>query len=211
MTFSIVAIEQKTKTIGVATTTANPSVGSRVPHAKNGVGAIATQGLTEIYYGIKGLKLLERAHTPQEVLEILLKNDREKEHRQLIIIDIHGKKAAFTGKECFDFKGHIIGKDYVVAGNFLANDNVVKEMAKAFEKGNEFVEKLVLTLEAGKKAGGDRRGERSAALVVVSSTNTGVNLDLRVDNNYQPIKELRQLFEKRKNYSVSSSITYNSG
>lgn len=197
MTFSIVAIDKKTRTMGVATTTANTCVGSRVPHIKENVGAIATQGLTEVSYGIKGLELLEMGYTPREVLRKLLKSDPKKEHRQVIIIDIYGRKAAFTGGKNFDFKGHIIGKNYIVAGNLLASEKVIKEMAKSFERGGEFAEKLLFALEAGKEAGGDIRGERSAALVIAHYKIGGI-LSLRVDDHSDPIKELKQLFEKQK-------------
>ncbi len=197
MTFSIVALDQETKTVGVATATGNINVGSRVPHVKEDIGAIATQGLTETSYGIKGLKLLEMGYTPQEALEKLLKIDPWKEYRQVIIIDIQGRKAAFTGKENFNFKGHIIGECYIVAGNLLAGKEVIIEMAKAFERGKEeFEEKLLLALEAGKKAGGDIRGERSAALVTASKIKKSLNL--KVDNHKDPIKELKQLFHKQK-------------
>lgn len=197
MTYSIVAIDQKTQAVGVATVTANTRVGDRVPHAKGGVGAIATQGLTEVSYGIKGLELLERGCTPQEALRKMLKNDPEREHRQVMIIDVYGRKAAFTGKANFDFKGHIVGEDYIVGGNFLASENVIKEMAKAFETGNKFVEKLLLALEAGEKAGGDIRGERSAALIVMPYK-VKEGLILRVDDSSDPINELKQLLLKTK-------------
>ena len=197
MTFSIIAKDKKTQTLGVATATGNTGVGNRVPHIKEGVGAIATQGLTEVSYGTKGLELLEIGYGSQEVLEKLLENDPKKEHRQVIIIDIHGGKAAFTGKENFDFKQHIIGENYIVAGNLLASEDVIKEMAKAFEKGHTFVEKLLLALEAGKEAGGDIRGERSAALLVTPYEAIGRSLDLKVDDHPDPVKELCRLFKTK--------------
>jgi uncharacterized Ntn-hydrolase superfamily protein len=198
MTFSIVAIDRKTKTLGIATASGSVGVGNRVPHIKEGIGAIATQGLTEVSYGIKGLELLEMNYTPQKALEKMLKSDSEREKRQVIIIDVHGRKAAFTGKENLEFKGHIIGKNYIVAGNLLASENVIREMAKAFERGKKFEEKLLLALEAGKRAGGDARGERSAALITASKIKGGLNL--KVDNHQNPIEELRELFNKREEY-----------
>jgi uncharacterized Ntn-hydrolase superfamily protein len=197
MTFSIVARDRKTLALGTAASTGITGVGSRVPHVKKGVGAIATQALTEISYGIRGLELLEKGYTPQRALDEMLKSDSAREHRQVIIIDVNGDKAAFTGRETLDFKGHIIGDTYIVAGNMLANENVIGEMARAFKKEHEFAEKLLATLEAGKLAGGDVRGERSAALVIVPYE-TGRSLNLKVDDSLAPIKDLRRLFEKQR-------------
>jgi len=194
MTFSIVALDPTTKALGVATATGNPYVGNRVPHIKKAVGAIATQGLTNISYGINGLKLLEAGLPPLEILKKLLQHDPKRDYRQVIIIDIHGRKAAFTGKRNIDYKGHIIGKNYIVAGNLLARRNVLNEMAKAFEKQRRFVEKLLSALEAGRKAGGDIRGERSTALIVIPYKNDKP-IDLRVNDHPNPIKELRRIFE----------------
>lgn len=197
MTFSIVARHGKTLALGVATSTGITGVRSRVPHVKRGVGAIATQGLTEISYGIRGLELLEKGYTPQRALEEMLKGDSDREHRQVIIIDGYGNKAAFTGRENLDFKGHITGDKYIVAGNMLATENVLKEMARAFEREHEFAEKLLVTLEAGQRAGGDVRGERSAALVIVPY-DSGRSLNLKVDDSLDPIKDLRRVFEKQR-------------
>lgn len=197
MTFSIVALDGKTKALGAAVASGSslPLLGKRVAHVRKNVGAIATQGLTEVSYGIKGLELLGRGYEPEKALEALLRRDPEREQRQVIMIDAQGRTAAFTGKENFDFKGHIVGANYVAAGNLLANENVLKGMADAFEKGKELPERLLLALEAAKKAGGDARGERSAAMVVVSKT--GRNLTLTVNDQSDPIKELGRIFEKK--------------
>lgn len=196
MTFSIVAVDKKTRTLGVATATGSTFVGNRVPHVERGVGAIATQGLTEISYGVKGLKLLETGYAPRDVLRRLLGSDPEKEHRQVMIIDVLGRKAAFTGEKNLDFKGHLLGRDYVIGGNMLASKKVTEEMAKAFEEGRGFAERLLLALEAGKEAGGDIRGERSAALMVAPHRIEGY-LNLRVNDHRDPIRELRRLLKRR--------------
>lgn len=197
MTFSIVARHEKTLALGVATSTANTGVGSRVPHVKQGVGAVATQARTEIAYGVRGLELLEKGYTPQKALEEMLKGDAHREHRQVIIIDVHGEKAAFTGRENLEFKGHLMGDGYVVAGNMLATETVIVGMARAFEREHGFAEKLLATLEAGQQAGGDARGERSAALLI-APYEAGRSLNLKVDDSLDPIKDLRRLFEKQK-------------
>jgi uncharacterized Ntn-hydrolase superfamily protein len=111
LTFSIVAKCSKTLALGVAVATASIAVGNRVPHVKANVGAIATQAKTNIEYGVKGLKLLEMGFSPQTVLESILKEDPEREERQIIIIDVHGRTAAFTGKNTVEWKGHLIGEN----------------------------------------------------------------------------------------------------
>lgn len=197
MTFSIVALDKKTHTLGVATATGSTYVGNRVPHVKEGVGAIATQAETEISYGVRGLELLKSGYTPKEALEKLLSEDSKREHRQVIIIDKHGRKAAFTGQKNIDYKGHIIREDCVVAGNMLVNENVLKEMVRAFEEEKgELARKLLRALEAGKEAGGDFRGERSAALIV-AFPKIDDKLVLKVNDHNEPIKELRKLLEQR--------------
>ncbi len=196
MTFSIVARCPKTLALGVATASASIAVGNRVPHVKAGVGAIATQAKTNIKYGIEGLKLLEMGFSPKKTLETLLEKDSEREERQVIIIDIEGRIAAFTGKKAVEWKGHIIGRNYAVAGNMLVGEEVIEAMAEAFEKseGEPLAEGLLRALEAGQRAGGDKRGKTSAALKVCD--NEGLRINLRVDLNPNPIKELRKMMSK---------------
>jgi uncharacterized Ntn-hydrolase superfamily protein len=196
MTFSMVARCPKTRMLGVCVSTATPAVGSRVPHVEAGVGAIATQAKTNILYGINGLKLLKADLSPQAALETMLKEDPERESRQVIIIDKAGRTAAFTGKETIDWKGHLLGKDYAVAGNMLVGSQVIEAMAQTFEgSGGELAERLIKALEAGQKAGGDKRGRVSAALIVASQRGTSPILNLRVDEHPDPVRELRRIFE----------------
>jgi len=187
--------------LGVCVSTAVPAVGNRVPHVEAGVGAVATQAHTNINYGIEGLRLLKVGFSPQAALDAMLKTDPDREFRQVIIIDVLGRTAAFTGKETQDWKDHRTGKDYAVAGNILTGGEVLEAMAQTFE-GSEgwLAERLMKALEAGQEAGGDRRGRVSAALLVASHgrTETSPTLNLRVDEHPEPINELRRLFEAHK-------------
>ena len=187
--------------MGVCVSTASPAVRSRVPHVEAGVGAVATQAKTDILYGINGLKMLKKGFSPQKALGAMLKRDPERESRQVIIIDREGRKAAFTGKETSGWKGHLVGKDYVVAGNLLVGGRVIEAMAKIFESSEGLLaERLMRALEAGQEAGGDRRGRVSAALLVAGETQRRARpvLDLRVDEHKNPVKELRRIFESHK-------------
>ena len=190
----------KTLTLGVCVSTAVPAVGSRVPHVEAGVGAIATQAKTNIFYGINGLKLLKAGLSPQAALEAMLKEDPDRESRQVIIIDREGRTAAFTGKETIGWKGHLVGKDYVVAGNMLVSSQVIEAMAQTFENSEGgLAERLLKALETGQETGGDKRGRMSAALLIAGhqQIKTRPILDLRVDEHHDPVKELKRIFEKR--------------
>ena len=198
-TFSMVARCPKTFSLGVCTSSAAPTVRSRVPHVEAGIGAIATQANTNPLYGINGLKLLKKSFFPQTALKTLLTEDPDRETRQVIIIDKQGRTAAFTGKETLDWKGHIIGEDYAVAGNMLVGSRVIEAMAQTFEDSEgKLAERLMKTLEAGQEAGGDRRGKTSAALVVANGEQKGSRsfVDLKVDRHPNPVKELRRIFNE---------------
>lgn len=191
----------RTLALGVCVSTAAPAVGSRVPHVEADVGAIATQARTNVLYGIEGLKMLKAGFSPQKTLEAVLKKDPDQESRQVIIIDKEGRKAAFTGKETVNWKGHLTGKDYAVAGNLLVGRRVLEAMAQAFERSEDLLaDRLMRALEAGQEAGGDRRGRVSAALLVASKKNKGTPpiLALRVDKHKDPVTELRRVFESYK-------------
>lgn len=198
-TYSIVARCPKTLSLGVCVSTASPAVGSRVPHVEAGVGAIATQANTNITYGIDGLSLLRKGFSPQTALEAMLKKDPEKESRQVIIIDKNGRTAAFTGKRTIGWKGHLVGKNHVVAGNMLTGGSVIEAMAQTFESsvGENLPERLMKALEAGQSAGEDRRGKVSAALLVASEEQNAKRpfLDLRVNEHSDPVGELRRTFK----------------
>jgi len=208
-TFSIVARCAKTSALGVCVATAVPAVGSVVPHAEEGVGAIATQASTEVSYGIKGLQLLKMGFSPQTALDAMLKEDKDREIRQVIIIDKDGRTAAFTGKKTVDWKGHLVGKNYAVAGNMLVGSKVIEAMAETFENSDEeLAERLMKALEAGQKAGGDKRGKVSAVLLVVGErkVETRPFLDLRVDEHQDSVKELRRIYEAYKRWSQGCNV-----
>jgi len=200
-TFSIVGYDPETKDLGVAVASKFIAVGAIVPWAKANVGAIATQALANVSYGPKGLELLSKGYGAKKVVEILVSSDPLRDERQVGIVDFKGEAAAFTGRKCFEYAGHIVGDGYAVQGNILTGPEVLEEMAKAFEttKG-ELVDKLLAALEAGDRAGGDRRGKQSAAILVVREKGgyggyTDRYVDLRVDDHKEPVLELKRLFK----------------
>lgn len=188
-TFSILAISPDSKLMGVAVASGSTSVGDRVPHAKPGVGVIATQAHTNVAYGIKGLELLTKGLSPKEALDKLLMEDSERELRQVAIMDFKKRKAVFTGAKAPSFHGEFVGENYVVIGNLLAGKEVVNSMAKEFENlSGDLVQRLAMALKAGKESGGDKRGEKSAALIVVGSEK--VEAEIKIDVHEKPIEEL---------------------
>ena len=201
MTFSIVAYDPKNKEWGVAVQSKFVAVGSIVPFAKANVGAIATQALANTSYGPKGLQLLKNGLKVCDVIERLLEDDDLMEERQVGIVDTKGKVASFTGKNCFEWAGHIVGKNFACQGNILASEKVIQGMANAFENtSGDLVEKFFAALEMGQKNGGDRRGKESAAILIVKKEGaydggTDRYIDIRVDEHPEPIKELKKVFE----------------
>jgi uncharacterized Ntn-hydrolase superfamily protein len=195
MTFSIVARDPMTGMLGIAVTTKFFGVGSLCPFARAGVGAVATQALVNPTYGPRGLDMLAAGQTPDEVADGLLQADDGREHRQVHLIDALGRVAARSGGECIDWFGHQTYDGFSVAGNMLAGAQVIAETARAYQAGAElpFAERLIVGLEAGQAVGGDKRGRQSAALYVVS-TEVYPYLDLRVDDNPDPLVELRRLY-----------------
>jgi len=205
VTFSIVARDPKTLALGVAVSTAVPAVGSVVPHVQIDVGAIATQAQTNILYGTKGLQLLRKGQSPQKTLETMLIKDKDREKRQVAIIDVQGRTAAFTGLETENWKGHRIRPDHIVAGNILACEQVILAMSESFEQREKgsLAERLLKALEAGQNAGGDKRGRISAALKVADrrwKSTSRPTLDLRVDAHPDPVTELRRVYKASTSY-----------
>jgi len=198
-TFSIVAFDPTNGDLGVAVQSKFLAAGAVVPWAQANVGAIATQSWANTTYGPKGLELLQKGLSAQEVVEALIAEDEGRDLRQVGIVDAQGNAAAYTGKDCFEWAGHIVGPNYACQGNILAGPQVVEAMAKAFEESEgELAHRLVAALEAGQEAGGDRRGQQSAALLVVREKGGygGFNdryVDLRVDDHPEPIRELKRL------------------
>ncbi|MBI4416024.1 MAG: DUF1028 domain-containing protein [Euryarchaeota archaeon] len=200
MTFSIVAYDVKTKDLGVAVESKFPAVGATVPFAQAGVGAVATQSYANTTYGPRGLAMLKKGKTPKKVVEALTARDREREKRQVGVVDAKGRTYSFTGKECHPWAGHLVGKGYACQGNILVSEDVVEAMAVAFEATDgDLPNRLLAALAAGQQAGGDRRGQQSAALLVVREKGgyAGFNdrwIDLRVDDHPRPIDELHRTF-----------------
>jgi uncharacterized Ntn-hydrolase superfamily protein len=198
-TFSIVAFDPETDSLGVAVQSKFLAVGAVVPWARAGVGAVATQAMANYNYGPRGLGLMSRGKTARETVEALISEDDEREHRQLGVVDAEGRAATFTGSECFEWAGGVTGEHYAAQGNILVGRETVTQMAKTFENTpGDLAGRLLAALDAGQQAGGDSRGKQSAALLVVregggyGGDNDRV-LDLRVDDHHEPIRELIRL------------------
>ncbi len=198
-TFSIVAYDPETRDLGVAVQSKYFAVGSVVPRAEANVGAIATQAWANVSYGPDGLALLRRGLTPSEVVAKLTEADVSRERRQLGIVDARGNVASFTGSQCIPWAASRQGENYTAQGNILIGREVVEAMGDAFEASKgELADKLIESLEAGQKAGGDARGMQAAAILVVREGAGPFGygdryVDLRVDDHAQPIEELKRL------------------
>ena len=207
-TFSIVAFDPKTRNLGVAVQSRYFSVGTAVPWARAGVGAVATQSFVNVSYGPRGLNLLKKGLTVTEVVEKLTRKDKGRDFRQLGIIDAEGNAAAYTGAKCLEWAGSKTEKNYTAQGNILASQEVVASMSEKFEttKG-DLAEKLVAALEGGEEAGGDARGRQSAALLVVGKKQSKGGygdrlIDLRVEDHKDPIAELKRLLSLHRVYTL---------
>ena len=167
MTWSIVA-RDRSGAFGVAIASRFFAVGVLCPHARSGVGALATQALVNPLYGARALELMAQGVAPAEVVNALIAADAGREHRQLHMIDAPGRIAAHTGSACIDWCGQLAGEGYSVAGNMLAGPQVIRDTAAAYEAGADlpFAERLIAALEAGDAAGGDKRGKQAAALLI---------------------------------------------
>ena len=199
-TFSIVARDPEQDAVGVAVQSKFVSVGSVVPFASADAGAIATQSFANVAYGPDGLDLLREGHSASEVIEELTTSDGQSPERQVGVVGQDGSIGAFTGDDCFEFAGDIQGKNYTVQGNILENRDTIEAMADTYESTDGGLpERLIAALHAGNEAGGDRRGEQSAALYVAKPEGgyDGANdcwIDVRVDDHHSPIDELERVF-----------------
>ncbi len=200
-TFSIVALDPDTGDLGVATQSKYLAVGSVVPWAMYNAGAIATQAWANASYGPRGLEMLEGDAGAIDTLERLIESDPGRQSRQVGVVDVDGTAAAFTGEECQEWAGHVTGPGYVCLGNILAGEVVVTAMAETFEGPgeDEFAARLLAVLSAGQEAGGDRRGQQSAALLVAREGGgcggtSDFLVDLRVDDHADPINELKRIY-----------------
>lgn len=199
-TFSIVARDEATGEMAVGVQSHWFSVGTSVPWAEAGVGAVATQSFVDKSYGPKALALLKAGLTPQQALDSLTKADPGRDVRQVAIIDTKGNVAAHTGKNCIQVAKHITGLNFSVQSNMMLGDQVCEYMAKSFtaSTGKPLAERILQALEAAQQAGGDIRGMQAAAILVVPAQKTeqwnNTTVNLRVDDAAQPLKELRRLY-----------------
>ena len=199
-TFSIIARDPATGELGMGVQSKAFAAGNRAMHAKGGLVIIAHQAAANPMYGAIGIELLQAGYTPQEALDMMVASDEGRDRRQVSILDIEGRSAAWTGGGANDWKGHRCGPDYCAQGNILAGPDVVAAMAGSFEaSGGPLAERLLAALDAAQAAGGDVRGMQSAALLVVSARAGGGfsdrAVDLRVDDHRAPLAELRRILD----------------
>jgi uncharacterized Ntn-hydrolase superfamily protein len=201
-TYSIAACDLEAGQWGVATQSKFLAVGSLVPWAEPGVGAVATQSYVNPRYGPDGLALLREGLSADDVVARLTGADDGREHRQLGVVDAHGNGATYTGSECMDWAGGLAGPCFAAQGNILVGEATVAALATTFTgtAGRPLAERLLESLAAAQAAGGDRRGQQSAALLVVEKNGgyaglTDTLVDLRVDDHASPVAELARIYE----------------
>lgn len=187
MTFTILGRGSDTLAVGVVS--GSVEVGNRVPWIKGGVGAVATQGYTRTFYGRDGLKLLEKGEGPEHVLERLRGSDPAPEKRQVAILDAQGRHSAFTGARCPDERGTEDRKNCICIGNYLKNKDTLLKMANSFgENSGDFLDRVLKAMEAGRDAGGDKRGNRTAAILIKGRE----NVEAGVDESETPLRDLKK-------------------
>jgi uncharacterized Ntn-hydrolase superfamily protein len=198
-TFSIAARCARTGELGVAVSTKVPAVGAICPFVRPGIGAVSTQAWVNPYLGPRILTELATGLSAEAALEKVIAHEIDREIRQVGVVDAQGGSAAHTGTQTDAWTGHRSGPDYSVQGNMLVSEATVTAMVDAFTRfaTESLAERLMLVLEAGQTAGGDRRGRQSAALVVYGSEDYPL-ADLRVDEHRDPVAELRRIFEVAK-------------
>ncbi len=211
-TFSIVARDPATGELGVAVQSHWFSVGSIVTWAEAGVGAIATQSFVDPGYGPRGLELIRGGQTATDALRILTERDAQRDVRQVAMVDARGNVAAHTGSLAIASAGHHVGGQFSVQANLMENDRVWPAMAQAYERTKgDLADRMLAALEAGQAVGGDIRGQQSAALLIVKPQSTGRpwagadrTFDLRVEDNPNPVDELRRLVRLQRAYARAS-------
>ena len=213
MTFSIVARDPATGQLGVAVATCALAVGRAAPWARAGVGAVATQALSQRGYGPRLLDRLAAGDAPEDALDQLLAEDKDADQRQVAVVGAAGAAAAWTGVGCLSACGHRTGADSSAQGNMLASRSVIPSVAEGYadapgDAAGDFAARLVAGLRAGDAAGGDVRGRQSAALIVVSGSRDdeapweGVLVDLRVDDAADPVGGLGRLLRLQRAYET---------
>lgn len=205
-TYSIVARDERTGEIGAGVQSHWFSVGTVVPWAAAGVGAVVTQSFTNPAFGPEGLRLLSEGRTPETIVEEMVSKDEGRDFRQLAVIDTLGRSFAHTGAKCVAEAGHICGKNFSVQANMMLKDTVWPAMAEAFESATgPLADRIMAALNAAEAEGGDARGRQSAAMVIVRAKSTGEVwkdrlIDLRVDDHRDPLKELARLLRVHRAY-----------
>lgn len=201
MTFSIVARDKETGELGIAVQSKFISVGAVVPWIDLSAGAIATQASANLEYGRQGIKLLASGLPAKQVMNVLLELDTGRDNRQVGIVDLQGNAVTYTGKSCYNWAGGMTADGVTAQGNILVSEETISAMLDTFLKTKgDLAEKLLTALEAGQKAGGDRRGQQSANLRVYKKNGgygggSDVYIDVRVDDHPQATSELRRVFE----------------
>jgi uncharacterized Ntn-hydrolase superfamily protein len=205
-TYSIVARDERTGEMGVGVQSHWFSVGTVVPWAAAGVGAVVTQSFTNPAFGPEGLRLLSEGAAPKDAVQDMVSKDEGRDFRQLAMIDPQGRSFAYTGRKCVAEAGHMYGRNFSVQANMMLKDTVWPSMAGAFEDADGMLaDRIMATLIAAEKEGGDARGRQSAALVVVKAKSTGQvwkdrAVDLRVDDHRDPLNELARLLKVHRAY-----------
>ena len=207
-TFSIVARDPQTGCLGVAVQSHWFSVGPTVAWAEAGVGAVATQALAEVSYGPLGLALMKAGKPAADTLQALLSIDERREMRQVAMVDAQGRVATHTGAHCMADAGHASGESFSVQANMMTSPEVWPAMAAAYRQATgDFAGRLIAALEAGQAAGGDIRGQQSAAILIVAAGSTGrpwidTQMELRVEDHPTPIQELKRLVQIHRAYQL---------
>lgn len=195
MTYSIVARDAATGQLGIAVASRFFAVGCAVPFIRGRVGAVATQAFVNPTYGPDGLRLIEAGAPPEAIVPILTGRDDGHANRQFHLIDAQGRNAAFTGANCVDWCGHLVDDGVSVAGNMLEGPAVIAETLAAYQAAADkpLAERLLIAMQAGEDAGGDKRGKQSACLVIYRDQDYAW-LDIRADDHADPLSELRRLY-----------------
>ena len=207
-TFSIVARDDKTGEMAVAVQSHWFAVGTIVSWGQSGVGVVATQSFVNPALGPEGLKLMDNGSTGPEALAFLIAKDDGRDVRQVAMLDVKGRVNAYTGEKCIEYASHYVGENFSVQANMMLNDKVVPAMVAAFEKHNDLAlgDRVLKVLMAAQAAGGDIRGQQSAALLVVNAEKVkepwlDKKIDLRVDDHEAPLEELERLLKVHKAFA----------
>jgi uncharacterized Ntn-hydrolase superfamily protein len=209
-TFSIVAYDPDINAWGIAVASKFPAVGAVVPWAQAGAGAVATQSYANTSYGPRGLAMMGSGLTAQKAMDALIEEDEERALRQVGLVDASGNAATFTGEDCFEWAGGLTGEHFAVQGNILKGPEVIETMGDTFRASDQpFPERLLAALLAADRAGGDRRGRQSAAVLIVKPQGgyAGFNdrwIDYRVDDHVDPVPKLGELLKLHHLYFEKS-------